>query len=95
MLSERRAPGRVDRRGDACSFAPVIVNRLAIARMVRPKHEELQTLAARLKRPGYLGIDADRVQRPDVGDLVVKLEASGPAEDHVDLLGARMAVRER
>ncbi len=59
-----RAPQRTrltDVVTGAASFDPVVVNRLAIARMMRPKGEELQTVAARLKGAGYLGSDANRV----------------------------------
>src|SRR5436189_6268189 len=74
---------------------PLVVNRLSVSRMVRTKREELQALAACLKCAGYFRSDANRIKRPNVHDVVIELEASGPAENHVDLFGPRVAVHER
>jgi hypothetical protein len=58
---------------------------------VRAEGDELEALGARLEGSRYLGCDADGVQCVNVEDLVVELDAPGPAEDDVDLLGPLVA----
>jgi len=45
--------------------------------MVRPKRQELQAVAASFKRSGYFGLHSNRVQRPNVDDLVVEPQSHG------------------
>src|SRR4051812_36108774 len=74
---------------------PRIVDRLAVARVVRAEGDELEPLVAGLERPRGAWRDADRVQAPHLHDLAGALRAAGPADDHVRLLGRRVAMGER
>jgi len=74
---------------------PHVVDLLAVGFVVRTESEELKTIGACLKGADDLRRDADRVKRPDVGDLVIKLDSASAREDHIHLLGMRVTMSER
>src|SRR5215211_1759976 len=72
---------------------PLVLDRLAIARVVRSKGEELEAIGPCLEGTCDLGRDTDGVERMHVEDLIVELDLAVAPEDHINLLGTRMAVR--
>ena len=75
--------------------ATAITALITVAGMVGPKRQEVQAITAGFEGADDFGPHSNRVQRPDVDDLVVELQTSAPAQDHVDLLGGCVTVRER
>jgi hypothetical protein len=49
--------------------------------------EELQAFRTGFERSNGFRSDADRVERSDVEELIVELDLSASAENHVDLFG--------
>ena len=64
----------MDRRiSFGASVDPAVVGRLAVV-VVRTEYDELEPVGASLEPPRHLGRDPNRVQRPDLEDLIVELD---------------------
>jgi hypothetical protein len=77
------------------SVDPGIVDRFAVARMVRPRREELESVRSSLERSGHLRRHSDGVMGANLDDLVVELDLAAAVEDHVDLLRFVVAMAQR
>jgi len=60
----------------------------------RPEREHLEPVLARLEGAGDAGRDPNRVTLLQLENLIVELEAAGPGDNEVGLLGLRVPVAE-
>jgi hypothetical protein len=79
----------------AVSLDPRVVHLLTVGFVMRTENEKLKTIGACLKGADDLRRDPDRVEHPDVADLVIELDSPSAGKNHVHLLSARVAMSER
>jgi hypothetical protein len=68
---------------------------LTVGFVMWPEHEKLKTIGAGLKSADDCGRYPDRVEHPDIGDLVIELDTASAGENHVHLLSADVPMSER
>jgi uncharacterized membrane protein YbhN (UPF0104 family) len=95
LRPERRGSRTPERMPDWAMGSQPIPYGLAVALEAGTEREQLEAVGTRFESSGDAWSDSDGVQRADVLEPVVELDATAAAEHGVDLLGVEVPVRER
>jgi len=77
------------------SLDPRVVDLLTVGFVMWTEHEKLKTIGTCFKGADDRGRNPDRVEHPDICDLVIELDTASARENHVHLLSARVPMGER